>query len=71
MARKTKAGQIRATVLAQPHRADPVVPETAHCAFWLSPEQLDTTHARHVAMGRTLTGTTPCFCGNHDRRMYG
>ena len=57
-------------LLAQPHRANPANPGGANCALWLSPEQLAITHQRHLEAGRTLTGTTPCLCGNHDRRMY-
>ena len=60
----------RDEVLAQPHRAEPANPKTAHCAFWLSPEQAQQAHERHLAAGRILQGTTPCPCGNHDRRMY-
>lgn len=59
-----------ATVLAQPHRANPANRATAHCAMWLSPEQVEASHAKHTAAGRTLQGTVPCMCGNHDRRMY-
>jgi hypothetical protein len=59
-----------AQILAQPHRANAAHPETAHCASWLSAEQLEQAHARHVAAGRKLDGTVECPCGNHERRMY-
>jgi hypothetical protein len=57
-------------LLAQPHRANPANPETANCAMWLSPEQLYAAHEKHLAAGRSLQGTVPCPCGNHERRMY-
>jgi len=59
-----------AEILAQPHRANAKNRATAQCAAWMSPEQLDAQHARHLAAGRKLTGTMNCMCGNHERRMY-
>ena len=61
---------VRDLVLRQPHRVNPAKPATAHCASWLSSEQLETAYARHRAAGRRWTGTVPCPCGNHDRRTY-
>lgn len=59
-----------AEILAQPHRANPANRATAQCAMWLSSEQLEVSHVRHLAAGRKLIGTIPCMCGNHDQRMY-
>jgi hypothetical protein len=58
------------TSTPEPHRANAKNPATAHCAFWLSPEQLEERHAKHIAAGRKLDGEMDCPCGNHTRRMY-
>jgi hypothetical protein len=60
-----------AKLLAQPHRANAANPATAHCAMWLSPEQLAERKIVNEAKGQHITGTVPCACGNHDRVMWG
>lgn len=65
-----KTVRVRDVVLNQPHRARPVNPSTAHCAQWLSPEQSEIAHQRHLDAGRKLIGEVACPCGNHVRRTY-
>lgn len=65
-----KTVPVQQLVMAQPHRANPANPATANCAMWLSPEQVEQAKAQRLAQGRTLMGTTPCVCGNHDRMMW-
>lgn len=57
-------------VRGQSHRANPKNPTTAHCTFWLSPEQLDDAHEHHLNLGHELIGEVDCACGNHTRRRY-
>jgi len=61
---------IQQVILRQPHRANPANPARANCASWLSPEQLERAHERHVAAGRVDFDEVPCPCGNHVRRAY-
>jgi hypothetical protein len=67
---RRKTVSIQQVVLRQPHRASPRNPARANCASWLSPEQLERAHERHVAAGRTDFEEVDCLCGNHVRRAY-